>query len=126
MKRFMFASFVAFWSSVLSIWAYAALAAGAAEDSMHAAPSAGAEQTRRISAEELARHNSPDDCWMAIDGVVYDFTDYIPEHPTPPSVMTAWCGKEATEPYRTKGYGRPHSPAADAMLPEYRLGRLES
>lgn len=122
MKRFMFACFVAFWSSVLSIWGYAALAAGISADQ---APAAAAAEVRTVSADELARHNSADDCWMAIDGVVYDFTHYIPDHPTPPVVMTEWCGKEATEPYRTKGYGRPHSRAADAMLPDYRVGRLD-
>jgi len=121
MKRFMFACFVAFWSSALTLWGYAALAAGAATPS--AAPGEAAERT--VSAADLAAHDSADDCWMAIDGVVYDVTSYIPEHPTPPVVMTEWCGKDATEPYRTKGYGRPHSPAADALLPQYRVGQLE-
>lgn len=121
MKRLMFACFVAFWSSALTLWGYAALAAGTS-----AAPAtAEAVDDRVISTAELARHASADDCWMAIDGVVYDFTAYIPEHPTPPVVMTNWCGREATEPYRTKGYGRPHSPAADALLPQYRVGVLE-
>ena len=120
MKRFMFACFVAFWSSVLSIWAYAALAAGSDDGTSTGA----ADADRTISRDELARHATPEDCWMAIDGVVYDFTDYLPQHPAPPVVMTTWCGREATEPYRTKGYGRPHSPAADALLPAYRVGRL--
>lgn len=123
MKRLMFVCFAAFWGSVLSIWGYAALAAGGT-----AQPGAPIEVPQSaetsISRDELARHASADDCWMAIDGVVYDLTDYLPRHPTPPSVMTPWCGREATQPYRTKGYGRPHSPAADAMLPEYRVGRL--
>ena len=121
MKRFMFSCFVAFWSSALTLWGYAALAAGTSSPS--AVTDAAAD--RVVSPAELARHASADDCWMAIDGVVYDFTAYIPEHPTPPVVMTNWCGKEATEPYRTKGYGRPHSPAADALLPQYRVGVLE-
>jgi cytochrome b involved in lipid metabolism len=119
-KRFVFSCFVAFWASVLSIWGYAALAAGAGDP-----PSPPAEDARTVSAGELARHDRADDCWMAIDGVVYDFTNYIPRHPTPPAVMTPWCGKDASEGWRTKGYGRPHSPAADALLPEYRVGRLE-
>ncbi len=112
----MYTSFVAFWASVISIWAYAVLAAGSQPES--GAVDAG------VPFEELARHASEDDCWMAIDGVVYDVTDYIPRHPTPLAVMTPWCGEDASEAYRTKGYGRPHSPAADAMLPEYRVGPL--
>lgn len=45
----------------------------------------------------LAEHDTPEDCWMAIEGKVYDFSAYIPNHAAPPVVMTMWCGKEATE-----------------------------
>lgn len=38
--------------------------------------------------------------------------------------MTTWCGKEATDAYRTKTKGRPHSPYADQLLPTYRIGQL--
>jgi cytochrome b involved in lipid metabolism len=117
MMRFMYTCFVAFWASVISIWAFAVLAAGAARA---AAPQVEAA----ITVEELAEHAAADDCWMAIDGSVYDLSDYLPRHPTPPTVLTPWCGKEASEPYRTKGYGRPHSAAADALLPNYRVGTL--
>lgn len=80
---------------------------------------------RVITQEELARHDKPDDCWMAIHGKVYDFTAYIPKHPTPPAIMHKWCGKDATEGWETKGYGRPHSKAAEAMLDEYFIGVLQ-
>jgi cytochrome b involved in lipid metabolism len=84
-----------------------------------------AEKPRVIPLLELARHNTAADCWMAIEGGVYDFSKYIPMHPAPPKVLTDWCGKEATEAFNTKGYGRPHSPAAHAMLPQYLVGQLE-
>jgi cytochrome b involved in lipid metabolism len=115
MRKLMFGAFVAFWASIVSIWSFATLAGGAGPET---------EDEREITRAELAGHAAPDDCWMAIDGVVYDFTGYIPDHPAPPVVMTQWCGQDATEAYRTKGYGRPHSPAADALLPQYRLGTL--
>jgi cytochrome b involved in lipid metabolism len=115
MRKFMFGAFVAFWASVVSIWSFASLAPGDA--AAHPAD-------REVTLSELAGRDSPDDCWMAIDGIVYDFSDYIPQHPAPPVVMTQWCGREASEAYHTKGYGRPHSPAADALLPQYRVGRL--
>ena len=118
MKDVVYSCFVAFWASVLSLWAYAVLAVDG-----QAAPDPEARE-RQISRQELASHALPEDCWMAIDGVVYDLTDYIPEHPTPAVVMTPWCGKEASEAYHTKGYGRDHSPAADALLPQYRVGSL--
>jgi cytochrome b involved in lipid metabolism len=79
---------------------------------------------RPVSFEELAQHNDRSDCWIAIEGTVYDVTKYIPLHPTPPAVIAEQCGKEATEAFNTKGYGSPHSPAAQAMLPQYFVGEL--
>lgn len=81
-----------------------------------------ADKTYRLS--DVARHAKPDDCWMVIEGQVYDFTAYVAQHPTPPAIITAWCGKEATQAYRTKNVGRPHSPYADSHLPGYRVGAL--
>ena len=73
---------------------------------------------------DVAKHASEDDCWMAIGGVIYDVTAYLPEHPTRPSVILPWCGKEASNAYQTKTKGRPHSPEADLLLPTYRIGVL--
>ena len=73
---------------------------------------------------EIARHARPDDCWMAIDGTVYDLTAYLPEHPSRSGIVEPWCGKEASEAYRTKMKGRPHSPQADNLLALYRIGSL--
>ena len=75
---------------------------------------------------EVGRHALESDCWMAIDGQVYDLTSYLPDHPSKPSIILPWCGKEASEAYRTKSKGRAHSPAADQLLPGYRIGRLEN
>jgi cytochrome b involved in lipid metabolism len=79
-----------------------------------------------LSPATLALHDHIDDCWMAIDGVVYDFTDYIPRHPAAPEVMTVWCGRDASVGYHTKDIGQPHSRRADAMLGRYRIGVLET
>jgi hypothetical protein len=116
MKQLAYTAFVAFWSAVGTLWVVISLAG----DPPVPPPDAG----RGITLQELAQHNSAQSCWKAIDGVVYDFTDYLPEHPTPPHIMLRWCGKESTEAYHTKGYGSPHSAAADAMLPQYRIGVL--
>lgn len=118
MKRLTWSVFIAFWASTATLLAVGWLAPE------RVALADGDDAPRVITLAELAEHSTPDDCWMAIRGKVYDFTDYIPLHPTPAVIMTAWCGKEATEPYDTKGYGRPHSPAADAMLDDYFVGVL--
>jgi cytochrome b involved in lipid metabolism len=34
-----------------------------------------------ISVEEISKHNTPEDCWIVVDGKVWDITDFAPEHP---------------------------------------------
>jgi len=79
---------------------------------------------RLIALSELARHASPTDCWMAIDGKVYDVTIYLPDHPSAPELILPWCGKESTKAYATKGKERSHTSHADRLLEEYWIGRV--
>lgn len=79
---------------------------------------------RTISLDELGGHDSRESCWKAIEGNVYDVTDYIDEHPTPEGVFVRWCGRKATEAWADKGGGRPHSAAAEARLQRYLIGEL--
>ncbi|NBB91553.1 MAG: cytochrome b5 domain-containing protein [Gammaproteobacteria bacterium] len=117
MKQVVYTIFVAFWTAVLTIIAL---------DAMTPTAEAGDSGTASASytLAEVAEHGQLDDCWMAIEGKVYDFTDYIDQHPTPPAVMAPWCGKEATEGMRTKGYGRDHSERAWQMAEQYLIGEL--
>lgn len=75
--------------------------------------------------DQVAEHNSASSCWKVIEGVVYDLTGYLPEHPTDEETFTRWCGKEATAAWQDKGDGRSHSPRAAARLEEYRIGVIE-
>lgn len=75
--------------------------------------------------EEVAEHHSPDNCWMAIHGKVYDLTPYVPNHPGPAGMMLVWCGQESTEAWETKSYGEPHSSLAARLLQRYLIGTLE-
>lgn len=117
-KLFFFATAL-FWLAVLSIWA---------GSRWWPAPDGEAPVVAQKGylLAEVARHASGDDCWMAINGNVYDLTAYLPEHPSRPSIILPWCGKEASEAYRTKTRGRPHSPEAEQLLVTYRIGLLES
>ncbi|MEQ8803636.1 cytochrome b5 domain-containing protein [Haliea sp.] len=124
MKKVVFATFVAFWSSIATIATLHAMAPTEAPAGTGQEPVAAAATTPGYTLEQVAGHATLDDCWMAIDGAVYDLTAYVPSHPTPAFVLEPWCGKEATEGMRTKGYGRDHSPAAWAMMEEYRVGAL--
>jgi Cytochrome b5-like Heme/Steroid binding domain len=78
-----------------------------------------------ITLQQVSTHNTAASCWIVIDGIVYDITSYIPRHPTDPSVLLAWCGKESTQAWEDKGgSGRPHSSRAEASLDLYEIGRL--
>lgn len=89
-------------------------------------PTASATELRLIDATELAEHNHKDSCWKAIDGMVYDLTGYIPEHPGDEKLTLAWCGKDASQAWHNKRPGKPHSPTAAMLLPNYLIGQFAS
>jgi cytochrome b involved in lipid metabolism len=80
-----------------------------------------------VTMEQVAQHNSVDDCWMIIDGNVYDLTKYFGQHPGGDATMSHYCGKDGTEAYETKDkpQARDHSPMADDLLLDYYLGELQ-
>ena len=130
MRKIYFAATGLFWAAVVAFSVAGTSVeprpspSGAAPAATAPAKPAAAPAARRFTLAEVARHAVESDCWMAIDGQVYDFTAYLPDHPSRPSIILPWCGKEASEAYRTKTKGRPHSPEADQMLPAYRIGTL--
>ena len=48
-----------------------------------------------VSYDELRQHKSKDDCWMVLNGVVYDITDYAAKHPGGAIIFDAG-GKDGT------------------------------
>lgn len=70
---------------------------------------------------EVAERNTPDNCWMAAYGNVYDLTDYVAEgrHPGGQSSLISGCGQEVTE-----SFDRIHSTRAKDMLEQYQIGHL--
>lgn len=120
MKQVGFAAFIAFWSSVgtllMLFWLVPATPSDAKEE---------AEEKTGYTMAEVARHNTTEDCWMVIESQVYDFSNYIPKHPAPAVVMANWCGKEATQGMKTKGYGNNHSQTAWEMMAGYQIGILK-
>jgi cytochrome b involved in lipid metabolism len=116
MRKLFIVSTLLFWLAVGGFWAASAWLPEPAAEAVAADKSYGLT--------EVARHAAAKDCWMAIAGEVYDLSAYLPQHPADPAVILPWCGKDATDAYRTKTKGRPHSPYADQLLPKYRIGRL--
>jgi len=84
-----------------------------------------------LSMEEIGKHSKSSDCWMLIDGKVYNVTSYFGSHPGGNSTMAATCGKDATIAYATKDpnasnniKGQSHSFNAKNLLTDYYLGYL--
>lgn len=118
MNRFLFACWSAFLGSLLTLTLVGWLAPSA--------PAISADQAQRFTLAELAKHASEKSCWIAVDGEVYDITPYLPNHPTAPSLLLGWCGKEASQGWHSKGYGAEHSAAALAALKQLHIGSLAS
>lgn len=54
---------------------------------------------------EVATHASTASCWIAINGKVYDFTGYAPQHPGGTKSITTECGKDGSASYnRERGH----------------------
>ena len=49
-----------------------------------------------ITKEELAKHNTANDLWVAVHGVVYDFTDFADEHPAGAKSIVDLAGTDGT------------------------------
>ncbi|MCB9810834.1 MAG: SH3 domain-containing protein [Candidatus Nomurabacteria bacterium] len=76
-----------------------------------------------ISAATVAKHNSSTDCWMTIDGKVYDVTDYIPYHPGGKSRIINNCGIDATKLFNgTTSGGHRHKSSSYQLLSKYYVG----
>ena len=48
------------------------------------------------SLQEVANHNTKDDCWLVINDEVYDVTEFMDEHPGGASMLKMVAGKDAT------------------------------
>lgn len=68
---------------------------------------------------QVAEHDSSSDCWMALDGKVYDVTNFISSHPGGSAILRG-CGTDATSIFEAQG----HSSAADAVKADYEIGTL--
>ena len=70
---------------------------------------------------EVAKHASTSSCWSAIDGNVYNLTNWINLHPGGASVIKAICGKDGSTSFNGQHAGQ-GKPAAE--LKNYLLGAL--
>jgi cytochrome b involved in lipid metabolism len=78
-----------------------------------------------LSAAEVAKHSTAADCWMIINGKVYNFTSYEKLHPGGMAQIVQACGRDGSSLYATKGGGgSSHSNYADSLLVDYYVGDI--
>lgn len=53
-------------------------------------------QTQGVTVEELQKHTSPDSVWVAINGKVYDLTEFLTRHPGGAGIILKYAGKNAS------------------------------
>merc|ERR1712060_1003016 len=49
-----------------------------------------------ITLEEVAKHNTEQDCWVVVNGDVLDVTKFLPDHPGGVLAILTFAGKDAT------------------------------
>ena len=79
-------------------------------------PSASGSASSGILASEVASHNTASDCWVVIDGSVYQLDKYMSQHPGGKAVLTSLCGKDATNAFANQH--------AKQALPNSELAKL--
>ncbi|CAN0896203.1 Cytochrome b5 isoform A [Linum grandiflorum] len=80
------------------------------------------ELTKLVSMQEASEHNSKDDCWIVIDGKVYDVSSYLDDHPGGDDVLLQATGKDATDDFEDAG----HSETAREELKTFFIGELDT
>lgn len=52
-----------------------------------------------MQADEVAKHNSKESCYVIVHGQVYDVTEFLPDHPGGQGIILKYAGKDATDAY---------------------------
>lgn len=81
-------------------------------------------QTQSYTQAQIATHNTSSNCWLIINNNVYDVSTYLVQHPGGVSVVTPYCGKEATQAFNTQGGRGSHSNTAKNLLTQFQIGTL--
>jgi len=67
---------------------------------------------------KVAQHNSASSCWTAINGNVYDLTNWIDQHPGGQGPILSLCGTDGSAAFNGQhgGQRRPESELSNFLL----------
>lgn len=80
-------------------------------------------ETARYSLEEVRGHATADDCWLVINGKVYEATGMINQHPGGEAILKG-CGQDASQMFANTKQGKGHSDKARTWLEDLYLGEV--
>ncbi len=72
-----------------------------------------------LTLEEIAKHNTREDCYLIVKGSVYSVAGFIDQHPGGAKKILEMCGKEATAVFTAI-----HSNFAWNLLKDFYIGKV--
>jgi len=89
---------------------------------------------KEFTMEEVAKHNTKEDLWVVVKGVVMDVSDWLDEHPGGPQALMNFMGRDATEECKLDLDPNPRSKKAnsspvemlhdDEVIPKYAASQV--
>ncbi len=73
---------------------------------------------------DVAKHNTQQDCWAAVDGDVYDLTSWISRHPGGADKIIPLCGTDASAAFRNQHGSQERPKPAARQFPHRHARRL--
>lgn len=75
-----------------------------------------------LTATEVARHTTENDCWVIVNNGIYDVTQYVPQHPGGKGKIVPLCGTDATSAFEGQHAG---DRKPETMLAKLKIGDLQ-
>lgn len=79
-----------------------------------------------LTAAEVKKHSTAEDCWLIIENNVYNVTGFLNSHPGGAFLVAKYCGSDASAPFNSRDRNPPelHSGFARDLLRSYYIGPL--